>query len=145
VAGSGRRVAATAPLGPSATVLAAPRARPVQGAAVARVYDARVRRLFGWTAGLVGIAALARLLARRQVRATRAPSPAVDPADELRRKLDESRAHAPAGVSPGGPAEGAHQDEPAAPTETLDERRARVHAKAQEALEAMEALQEPPA
>ena len=30
------------------------------------------------------------------------------------------------------------------PTETLEERRARVHAKAQEAMDAMDALQEPP-
>ena len=104
-----------------------------------------MRRLFGWTAGLVGIAALARLLAQRQARVGRAPAPAVDPADELRRKLDESRSEAaPAGHSP-GPSTAAHRDEPAAPAETLAERRARVHAKAQEALEAMEALQEPPA
>jgi hypothetical protein len=100
-----------------------------------------VRRLFGWTAGLVGIAALARLLARRQARSAAAPPPAVDPAQELRRKLDESRAEEIAGVPPtsAGPAA------PTEPKETIDERRARVHAKAQEALEAMEALQEPPA
>jgi hypothetical protein len=107
-----------------------------------------VRRLFGWTAGLVGIAALARLLARRQARA-KAPAPAPDPAEELRRKLDESRGRtgvddtrtAPTSAPPSA----TEQSAPAEPTETLDERRARVHAKAQEALEAMDALQEPPA
>ena len=144
MAGSGGRVAASASHGRSANPLAAADGGPPR-AAVARDYDARVRRLFGWTAGLVGIAALARLLAQRQARVGRAPAPAVDPADELRRKLDESRSEAaPAGVSP-GPSTAVHRDEPAAPAETLDERRARVHAKAQEALEAMEALQEPPA
>jgi hypothetical protein len=104
-----------------------------------------VRRLFGWTAGLVGIAALARILARRQARTATGPAPALDPAEELRRKLDESRGQAAsgdAGAKTAGPT--ATPDAPAEPTETLDERRARVHAKAQEALEAMEALQEPP-
>jgi hypothetical protein len=98
-----------------------------------------VRRLFGWTAGLVGIAALARLLARRQARreavpALRPPSEA-DPAEALRRKLSDTRAtdDTEPSARDAGPA-----DEP---TETLDERRARVHAKAQEAIEAM---QEPP-
>lgn len=97
-----------------------------------------MRRLIGWTAGLAGIAALARLLAtRRSRRDAQAPAPSFpvpDPAEELRRKLAETReqpAEAPA--------------EPAAPTGTIDERRARVHAKAREALDAMEALQEPPA
>jgi hypothetical protein len=88
-----------------------------------------VGRLFGWIAGLVGIAALARVLARRKVR-RRAPAvePPADPAGELRRKLSESR-------------EAASEAEPAvvpAPTETLDERRSRVHAKAQEAIDAMQ-------
>ena len=96
-----------------------------------------MRRLFGWTAGLVGIAALARLLAARRDRAAPAlppAPPADDPAEELRRKLAESRdADAP-------------QAEPTAtpePVESLDERRARVHAKAQEAIEAMDDLEEP--
>jgi len=98
-----------------------------------------VRRLIGWTAGLVGIAALARLLAARRDRAE-APalppstSPAEDPAEELRRKLAESRdADAPAA----GPTE------PSERNESLEERRARVHAKAQEALSAMDDLEEP--
>lgn len=97
-----------------------------------------MRRLIGWTAGLVGIAALARLLAARRDRAE-APalppaSPAEDPAEELRRKLAESRdadAHA------------AEPTEPSERNESLDERRARVHAKAQEALSAMDDLEGP--
>ena len=95
-----------------------------------------MRRLFGWMAGLVGIAALARLLATRHARleaTARAPAlpAAPDPAEELRRKLAESREQ-PTGA-------------PAQAAATLDERRARVHAKAREAVDAMEALQEPPA
>jgi hypothetical protein len=90
-----------------------------------------VRRLFGWIAGLVSIAALARVLARRRRHETPPPEPAAgagDPADELRRKLSETREEAEATESPGT----------AGPTETLDERRSRVHAKAQEAIEAMQ-------
>jgi hypothetical protein len=88
-------------------------------------------------AGLVGIAALARLLARRERAARRetAALPAPDPAEELRRKLSESR-DVPE-VTTAAPAE--------APTGTLEERRARVHAKAQEAMGAMESLAPPAA
>jgi hypothetical protein len=96
-----------------------------------------VRRLIGWTAGLVGIAALARLLAARRHRAEAPalpPSTSPDPAEELRRKLDESRdADAPA----------AEPTESSERNESLEERRARVHAKAQEALSAMDDLEEP--
>jgi flagellar biosynthesis/type III secretory pathway M-ring protein FliF/YscJ len=90
-----------------------------------------VQRLFGWMAGLVSIAALARVLARRRRRETHAAEPqavAQDPAEELRRKLSESREAAGA-TEPTDPPE---------PTETLEERRSRVHAKAQEAIEAMQ-------
>jgi len=99
-----------------------------------------VGRLFGWLAGLVGIAALARVLARRRRRrdapAVTPPVVEPDPAGELRRRLDETREETAASYE--------HEPEPAAaeaPTETLDERRARVHTKAQEAIEAM---QDPP-
>ena len=96
-----------------------------------------MRRLIGWTAGLVGIAALARLLAARRDRAAPAlppAPPAEDPAEELRRKLAESRdADAPAAEATTTPEA----------VESLEERRARVHAKAQEALEAMDDLEEP--
>ena len=67
-----------------------------------------------------------------RLRASEAPPPAADPAEELRRKLSETRA------TTDEPAEAA---QPAPPTETLEERRSRVHAKAQEAIQAM---QDPP-
>jgi hypothetical protein len=94
-----------------------------------------VRRLIGWTAGVVGIAALARMLARRRVHhAPAGPAPPVDDhADALRRKLDESRATEAAPPSAEEP-----EPEPEAPQESLEERRARVHAKAQEAIDAMQ-------
>jgi hypothetical protein len=100
-----------------------------------------MRRLFGWMAGLAGIAALARLLSARQARhEPRSPvGGPPDPADALRQKLSASRAE---------PTTSAVADA-AAPldassTETLDERRARIHAKAHEAIESMQGL-EPPA
>ena len=60
--------------------------------------------------------------------------PAEDPAEELRRKLAESR---DADASPAVPTTTSE------PVESLEERRARVHAKAQEALQAMDDLEEP--
>ncbi|HET6683860.1 MAG TPA: hypothetical protein VFG75_09200 [Gaiella sp.] len=94
-----------------------------------------MRRLIGWTAGVVGIAALARMLARRRVHhAPAGPAPPVDDhADALRRKLDESRATEAAQASADEP-----EPEPEGPQESLEERRARVHAKAQEAIDAMQ-------
>jgi hypothetical protein len=96
-----------------------------------------VRRLIGWAAGLVGIAALARMLAQRQARREAEmrlppPAPAADPAEELRRKLSATRSSDPAVTVDEPPASSAE------PTETIEERRARVHAKAQEAIEAMQ-------
>jgi hypothetical protein len=95
-----------------------------------------VKRAFASLAGLIGLAALGRWLARRghpdtspagSVEATApAESQAADPAEELRRKLADARV--------------AEQDDaPTAevPAETLDERRARVHAKAREAIDSM--------
>ena len=111
------------------------------GAPAANEYTAVVRRLFAWMAGLVGIAALARVLARRRPRhaapsaSSVAPAPASDPPEELRRKLTATRA------TPDEPSESQDTAQPAAPAETLEERRSRVHAKAQEAIEAM---QDPP-
>ena len=92
---------------------------------------ALVRRLIGWTAGVVGIAALARMLARRRARHGRVAGPSVDDhAEALRRKLDEARA-TEVSTTAGEP-------EPEAPRESVEERRARVHAKAQEAIHAMQ-------
>ncbi len=101
-----------------------------------------MRRLFAWTAGLVGIAALARMLARRQAeREATAPTPpheatSADPAEALRQKLSDTR-----GDDEAEPVAAQEAETTGEPTESLDDRRARVHAKAQEAIDAM---QEPP-
>jgi hypothetical protein len=103
----------------------------------ARDTIALVKRSLAWFAGIVGIAALGRMLSRRKASGTpiepaarptpaveeTAVDPAADPAEELRRKLAAARQPEP----------------PAEPevVETLDERRARVHAKAREAMDAM--------
>lgn len=82
--------------------------------------------------GLVGIAALGRLLAKRSApspvaRPEPVPEEGEDPATELRERLAAQRTTEP--VAP---------EEVAAPEgETLEERRARIHAKAQEAIDAM--------
>ncbi|HEU0334929.1 MAG TPA: hypothetical protein VFR43_00150, partial [Gaiellaceae bacterium] len=58
------------------------------------------------------------------------PQPAADPAEELRRRLEQARAEEP----PAPPDEPA----PAVPrAASIEDRRARVHARAQEALELM--------
>ena len=104
-----------------------------------------MRRLFGWLAGLVGIAALARLLLARREQLP--PGPTTTPVEpdlaaELRRKLSETRAEPSATPDPGAPGPGAPQ--PGAPQpgadeqrESLDDRRARVHAKAIQAIDEM--------
>jgi hypothetical protein len=96
-----------------------------------------VKRALAWFAGLVGIAALGRWLAARRRRPETVteqvpgPAPAAstadDPAAELRRKLAASRQAEETDVRSG---EGGAE-------ETLDERRARIHAKAREAIDAM--------
>lgn len=96
-----------------------------------------MRRLIGWTAGVVGVAALARMLARRRP----APKPVAPPraddhAEALRRKLDETRA-SDAASAPTSTAD-VEDVEDEAPRESLENRRARVHAKAQEAIDAMQ-------
>lgn len=96
-----------------------------------------MKRSLAWLTGIVGIAALGRMLSRRKASGTPVepsapPTPAVeeivldpaaDPAEELRRKLAAARQPEP----------------PAEPevVETLEERRERVHAKAREAMDAM--------
>jgi hypothetical protein len=96
----------------------------------------QVKRTLAWFAGLVGIAALGRFLAGRS-RAKPVPAapepeagdaltaPGDDPAEELRRRLAEARAETDA------PEPIAERDE------SVDERRARVHAQAREAIDAM--------
>jgi hypothetical protein len=94
-----------------------------------------VKRAFASVAGVIGLAALGRWLAKRRhpvastaepIDATPAEGTADDPAEELRRKLADARVAEP---------EAAPAAEP--PEETLDERRARVHAKAREAIDSM--------
>jgi hypothetical protein len=99
-----------------------------------------VKRAFASLAGLIGIAALGRWLAKRThpvaspVEPVEAVPPAeataADPAEELRRKLADARVTEPDVDSAPKP-----PDETL--DETLDERRARVHAKAREAIDSM--------
>ena len=106
-----------------------------------------MRRLIGWTAGVVGIAALARILARRRpAQKPVAPPPVDGHAETLRRKLDEARS-AEATEAPERTATAAEDEAPErtataaedeAPRQSLEDRRARVHAKAQEAIDAMQ-------
>ena len=88
-----------------------------------------MKRALAWLAGIAGIAALGRILARRRQPAESTveyPAAAVeDPAKELRRKLADQRQPEP-------------EAEPAPTEESLEERRARVHAKAREAIDAMD-------
>jgi hypothetical protein len=85
-----------------------------------------VRRLFRWAIGLLSALAIWRAWSRRRRSQEVANAPEPDPADELRRKLAETRTdEAPA------------EDAVEAPAESLEERRARIHAKAQETLDAM--------
>ena len=91
-----------------------------------------MKRTFAWLAGIVGIAALGRWLARRGQPPESAAEPtpdAADPAQELRQRLDEQRQQPEQNEAP---------KEPAAVDETLEERRARVHAKAREAIDVMD-------
>jgi hypothetical protein len=97
-----------------------------------------VKRALASLAGLIGLAALGRWLAQRrrpaEPVADTVPGPiaadpiaaetADDPAEALRRKLADAR-------------DGEPEDAQAAEPESLDERRARVHAKAREAIDAM--------
>jgi hypothetical protein len=109
-----------------------------------------VRRLLTWIAAGLGIAALVRHLRRQQ--ADEAPAAgtvsdsAADPAAELRRKLAESRG---AGddrdefdAAEGTPVDEVGEDAGAA-RPSLQERRAAIHAKAQEALGEMDGPNEP--
>jgi len=79
------------------------------------------RRLFV----LAGLAALAAYFFRRRVPAP-SPAPAVDPADELRRKLDDARA-----------SELVDDDGGDSPVADLDARRRDVHERARAAVDEM--------
>ena len=108
----------------------------------ARDTIAPVKRLLAWFAGIVGIAALGRLLSKRKTgsvtasipaddtNAGAAADPAANPAEELRNKLAAQHKLA-AQRKPEEPTE------TTAESETLEERRIRVHTKAREAMDAM--------
>ena len=94
-----------------------------------------MRRGLTWLAGAVGLAALLRHLSRRRAAAAApptapAPPPVAveeDPADELRRRLADRQGGDPGDVD----------GDPVPEPEDLEQRRARVHAKAQEAIDSM--------
>jgi hypothetical protein len=88
-----------------------------------------VRRLLAWGAGLAGGAAAWKLLSRRPVAAV--PEPAVDPAEELRAKLAESRAV----VDERDEFESGETTVDSAPDP--DERRRQVHEQGRDALDEM--------
>jgi hypothetical protein len=90
-----------------------------------------MRKLATWVVVTLGIAALLHRLKRRRAAAEPAAptAPAVDPADELRMKLAESRT------------ESAATD--AVPEATVSERRAEVHDEARAALDEMRSRAEP--
>ncbi|CAN5695390.1 MAG: hypothetical protein H0T97_04410 [Actinobacteria bacterium] len=93
-----------------------------------------MRRLLTWLIVTVGIGALVRRLKRHHQPAldppTRAPTTGDDPAEELRRKLAESRTAEEA-------------PEPAAPSEeTVADRRADVHQHGRAALDEMRSEKE---
>lgn len=88
-----------------------------------------MRRALTWIAGGLGLAALLRL--RRRPAGSEAP--VADPAEELRRRLAEAR-EAGDDRDEFDAAEGTPVDEAEAPRLSLEERRAAIHAKAQEAL-----------
>ena len=83
-----------------------------------------MRKALTWLAGLAGIAALLRRRSRAAAIAPVSVEAPPDPAEELRRRLDETR---------DVPAAAADSD----PSGSLDERRARVHERAQDAITLM--------
>lgn len=92
-----------------------------------------MRRALTWLAGLAGIAALLRRRSRQRLTAPPTlPSSALDPAVELRQKLDETRTPA------------AEQSAEPQGSLSLDERRARVHERATEAITQMRSPDDDP-
>jgi hypothetical protein len=87
-----------------------------------------MRRSLTWLGVAAGALAFWRWRVRRR---TPAPPPAEDPAEELKRKLAESRSEeAPATGEPERPT-------PAQPQGSLDERRREVHDRARQAIDEM--------
>ena len=99
-----------------------------------------MRRGLGWLAGALGLAAFLRLR-RRPETVERRPEPEVDPAQELRAKLEQAR-EAADDRDEFDAAEGQPLDEAELPLSleeaeaplSLDERRRAIHEKAQQAL-----------
>jgi len=93
-----------------------------------------VRKLVRWTAVTLGTLALVRWLRRRRSdTAIKAEAPTQDPADDLRRTLAASRAETADAAEQAAP--GA-EEQPTA-SESVDERRAAVHAQGRSALSDM--------
>lgn len=96
-----------------------------------------MRRALTWLAGLAGIAALLRRRSRQRAAAPQSTAalstPSADPVVELRQKLEETRTADPA------PSAGVE------PSFSLDERRARVHERAQDAINLMHSPNDDPA
>ncbi len=85
-----------------------------------------MRRLLAWLGLAAGALAFWRW--RNRHRAAPAPAAAVDPAEELKQKLAESRSDEPTAEAAGEPDE---------PEPSLDERRRAVHDKARQAMDDM--------
>lgn len=84
-----------------------------------------MRTLFRWLVVTLGIAALVRWLRRRRAVPAAAPAETLeDPADELRRKLEESRALAQETATP-------------EPAPSVEERRSEIHAQGRAAVSEM--------
>ncbi len=84
-----------------------------------------MRRFVTWLGCLLGA-----LWIFKRFRRGTPPEPAADPAEELRRKLDESRGGEPAPAEP-------PTAEPEAPEAGLEERRRAVHDRGRAAIDAM--------
>jgi hypothetical protein len=85
-----------------------------------------MRRLLTW----LGVAAGALLIFRRRFRRRKVEAVAVDHAEELKRKLAETRGDEPqTGPDP--------EPEPGAPKPSLEERRRAVHHRARQAIDEM--------
>jgi hypothetical protein len=87
-----------------------------------------VRRLLTWVVVSLGIAAIARRLRKRGQQDESVPARTEDdPADELRRKLAESRSDEETAVA----------EAPASPETSVEERRANVHDEGRATLDEM--------